>query len=170
MGRRFPSFAERGLGAVGAVLAGGCAAAALDLAYAVTFEGLRGVPPARVLQTVASGLIGPDAYRGGAPVLWLGGVLHLGLSVGAAAAYVGASRRWRLLRTNPVELGTAYGVVWFAFMNLVVVPLSATPWSPRTDLLTFASGLASHTLFFGVPIALFAGLVPARAARPEARA
>lgn len=44
-----------------AILWGGLVAGLIDITYAVGFSAMRGVPPARILQSVASGLLGSPA-------------------------------------------------------------------------------------------------------------
>ena len=51
-----------------AVLVGGSIAGALDILFAISFAGYNGVPPADLLQTVASGLLGNAAFSGGIPI------------------------------------------------------------------------------------------------------
>ena len=136
-----------------AILAGGLAAGALDITAAMVIYGLRGVPPIRVLQSVASGLLGTDAFRGGLATAALGTALHFFIATTAAAVYYAASRRLTVLVRRPVRWGLLYGVAVYLFMNLVVLPLSAVPKRP------FAVGMAAiilvvHMLFVGLPIAL----------------
>ena len=47
------------------VVLGGAAAGVLDIAAAFALRGAFGVPPVRVLQGIASGLLGPPASQGG---------------------------------------------------------------------------------------------------------
>ena len=69
-----------------ALLAGG-----LDLIYAFGVNGANHVPPVRVLQYIASGLIGPAAFQGGAATAALRGLVHFGLwGLFAASAVLGA--------------------------------------------------------------------------------
>ncbi len=70
---------------------GGVLAGALDITYAIVFNYVRsGVPPVRILQSVASGLLGRAAYSGGAGTAGLGLALHFFIALTAAAC---ASRR-----------------------------------------------------------------------------
>ena len=55
-----------------AVLVGGSIAGTLDILFAISFAGYNGVPPAGLLQTVASGLLGNAAFSGGIPIAALG--------------------------------------------------------------------------------------------------
>ncbi|HEY6644637.1 hypothetical protein [Povalibacter sp.] len=76
-----------------AVLVGGSIAGALDIAFAISFADFNGVPPDRLLQTVASGVLGESAYAGGAAAAALGLGLHFFMSYMMAGAYVLASGR-----------------------------------------------------------------------------
>jgi hypothetical protein len=51
--------------ALPAILAGGLIAGALDLTYALAFYGSRGTKPIRIPQSIASGLLGTEAYQEG---------------------------------------------------------------------------------------------------------
>jgi hypothetical protein len=136
-----------------AALWGGAVAGVLDLAAAMVLYGLRGARPMRVLQAIASGLLGAAAFRGGTATAALGCALHFLIALVAAAVYVGASRGLPVLIRRPVLSGLFYGVVVYFVMNWIVVPLSAIPRSP------FRPGMAAtlvviHMLFVGLPIAL----------------
>lgn len=50
------------LSSLWAVLTGGFVAGLLDIIFAISFAGYSGVPPVRLLQTVASGLFGDAAF------------------------------------------------------------------------------------------------------------
>src|SRR5688500_16360392 len=110
-----------------AVLVGGLVAGLIDISYAVGFSAYRGVPPTRILQSVASGLLGSPAYQGGASTAALGLLLHFLLMLIIAAIFYFASTRLRFLVHRPVLWGALYGVVVYWVMNLVVLPLSAFP-------------------------------------------
>lgn len=140
-----------------AVATGGLIAGALDISYAIIFSNLRsGVSPMRLLQSVASGLAGRQAYAGGVTMAALGLGLHFFIALSMATAYVLAARSVPVLVRRPIVCGAAYGVLLYAFMNLVVIPLSRVP--PRTSfpLVVLVSGLLVHMFFIGVPIALAA--------------
>lgn len=147
-----------------AIALGGLVAGALDITYAITFWAVKGVPAERVLQSVASGLLGRDAYAGGAPIAALGLLLHFLIAAAMAAAYVVASRRLRALVERPIVFGALYGLLLYAIMNYVVLPLSAFPGAGQFSWPSLIGGLCAHTLLVGIPIALFAR----RALRPPA--
>jgi hypothetical protein len=138
------------------VLAGGLTAGAFDIAYACTFWAIkRGVPARRVFQSVAAGLLGPAAFDGGASTAALGLLLHFFIAVTMAFTYYFVATRWRALVERPVALGAAYGVLLYAIMNYVVIPLSRARPAP-VDAVWISLSILVHMLLIGVPIALFA--------------
>lgn len=136
---------------------GGLIGGVLDISDALVFYGIRGVPPERLLQNIARGLLGTQAMQGGWATATLGLGLHFLIAFTAAAVYYSASRKLRLLRERPIVSGLLYGLAVFFFMNMVVVPLSAIHRSP-TALLAFnvvsANAVLALMLFIGLPIAL----------------
>lgn len=139
------------------ILIAGCVAGFLDIMYAITVWAFKGVSPLRILQSVAGGLMGRDAWTGGLPTAILGAVAHFGISIGAAAVFYWVATRWRLLTDRPLLSGICYGFGFYLFMQYVVLPLSAAPgggggnW--RLDWMLVGS-LFAHTILFGTPIAL----------------
>ncbi len=86
----------------------------LDITSAFILFGLKGATPVRILQSIASGLLGPASFNGGAATAILGGILHFVIAFGAASTFYLASRRLRLLTQRPVISGLAFGVVVYA--------------------------------------------------------
>jgi uncharacterized membrane protein YagU involved in acid resistance len=136
-----------------AILVGGLFAGAFDITYAVVFSAFRGVAPMRILQSVASGLLGAPAYDGGIPTAALGLLLHFLMALLIASIYYLASRRLPLLSRHAVVCGALFGAGVYAVMNLVVLPLSAFTGKPNFTLTGIATGLFVHMFLFGVPIA-----------------
>ena len=140
------------------ILIGGLIAGVLDITYAFVFSYLRsGRNPAFVLQSVASGALGGDAFQGGAKAAALGLGFHFVIALAAAAIYVLASRALPFMTTHPIFSGIIYGLCVFAFMYCVVLRVSAIrattwPWSlPKSVLI---GGLLIHMFGIGLPIAL----------------
>jgi len=138
------------------VLTGGAIAGAIDITYAIVFSGLRGVSATRVLQSVASGLLGAPAYQGGTSTAVLGLCLHFLIALSAAAIFYLASGWIVFLTRQAVVSGILYGVVIYAVMNFVVLPLSAFPQKVRFPPLVLATGLLVHMFGIGLPMALAA--------------
>jgi hypothetical protein len=136
---------------------GGLIGGVLDISDALLFYGLRGVPPERLLQGIASGLLGARALKGGWPAAAVGLGLHFLIAFTAATVYYAASRKFQMLRERPIVSGLLYGIVVFLFMNMIVVPLSAIHRSP-TAMLTFnlasVNAVLALMLFIGLPIAI----------------
>ncbi|MBW8304256.1 MAG: hypothetical protein K0M78_10005 [Brevundimonas sp.] len=111
------------------------------------------VPARVVLQSVASGLLGPAAFRGGWTTAWLGLAAHFAIMLVIAAIFVAAAAAIPTLRRFWIPVGVAFGVaVWLA-MTFVVVPMSASPLTPPADLTAALKPIAIHILFVGLPIA-----------------
>ena len=136
------------------IVVGGLIAGAIDITYAIGFSAYRGVAPTRLLQSVASGLLGSAAFDGGVPIAALGLFIHFCIAFLVAAIFYIASRRLDWLTRQAVIAGLLYGIVVYAVMNLIVLPLSATPPRRSFPLVVLATGLAVHMFGIGLPIAL----------------
>lgn len=137
-----------------AVLYGGLVAGALDLAYALVANGMRGIEPVRLLQSISSGLLGTAAYDHGAASASLGVLLHFLIMFVIAWIYYVASRRLPLLKQRPIVPGLLYGVAVYVVMNFVVLPLSAFPHQLAYTPASVVVGGAAMLFCVGVPIAL----------------
>ena len=144
----------RQFSAVSAILIGGAIAGACDITYAITFWAFRGVSATRVLQSVASGLLGAPAFNRGLTTAGLGLVLHFFIAFSAATIFYLAAKVLPILTRRAVLFGILYGLAIFAVMNLVVLPLSAFPRKVTFPLLATTTGLAVHMFLIGLPIAL----------------
>jgi hypothetical protein len=138
-----------------ALLYGTLVVGILDLADAFVFFGLRGARPIRILQSIASGLLGRDAFSGGLGTAVLGAALHFFIAFMVVATFFLASRRIPILRRSPVWSGVIYGIAVYLVMNLVVLPLSAAGRGSFSWPVV-ANGLIIHMLGVGLPTSLFA--------------
>ena len=147
---------DRSSGRGQAIVAGGLAVAVLDALDAlVAYKLAYGMSPLAIYQFVASGMLGPGAYAGGAATALVGLAVHLLIAFTAATVFVLASERFPTLRGNAVGWGLAFGVAVFGVMSFVVIPLSRIPASvPSLPLLV--NGVVGHALLVGLPIALAA--------------
>jgi uncharacterized membrane protein YagU involved in acid resistance len=146
------------------VFAGGLLAGTLDILYACVFWAAKAdLPPSRILQSVAAGLLGEASFEGGTATAALGLFLHLLIAATMAVTYYLAARRWPVLARRPVPLGVAYGLLLYVVMNYIVVPLSAADSGSR-DPLWIGLTVAVHAFLIGLPIAWFASRAIARAA------
>ena len=136
------------------VLVGGLIAGVLDITYACVYSSFYGRSPLWVLQSVASGLLGAKAFDGGIPTGALGLLLHFFIAVSAAGVYAAAAWRFPILREKAVASGAVFGVLFYLFMNFVVLPLSAFPLKISYRPPVLARGFLVHIFLIGIPIAL----------------
>ena len=141
--------APSSLGKRSALLAigvGGLIAGTVDLLQACILFGWD-IPLA-----IAAGLLGRQAFQGGAGTYVLGVFLHFFIALSAAAVYYGASRRWRFLVDYPLVCGLFFGGAVQEVMNLVVLPLSGLHARGPYTLHDLILGLLVHMVVIGLPI------------------
>jgi len=138
--------------AIQAIAWGGLLAGVMDISAAFVTWGVRGVSPVRILQSIASGLLGANAYQGGLATAALGAALHLLIATTAAAVYFLASRKLSFLTQRAVTWGMLYGVTVYVFMYFVVLPLAGI--KSRFTLSAVAIAVITHIVCVGLPISL----------------
>jgi uncharacterized membrane protein YagU involved in acid resistance len=127
----------------------------LDGLDAVVFFGLRGAQPIRIFQSIASGLLGRQAFAGGLATAALGLALHFFIAFTIVAVFLVASRRIPALVRAPLVSGILYGLAVYFVMNYIVLPLSAvTPG--RFVWPVFINGILIHMFGVGLPASLVA--------------
>jgi len=142
------------------ILIGGLIAGTFDITYACVFFGIRNhVRPTRILQSVARGALGQQAFQGGLKTAALGLFFHFLIALTAAAIYVFASRVLRFMITHAVVCGILYGACVYFFMYGIVMRFSAIhsttlPWVYPWAVLI--PNLLIHMFGIGLPIALVA--------------
>jgi hypothetical protein len=138
--------ATRKSSALLAIAAGGGIAGTLDLLQACILFG-RDIPLA-----IAAGLLGPQAFQGGAGTYALGVLLHFFIGFSAAAVYYGTSRKLRFMTEHPLVCGLFFGAAVEEVMSLVVLPLSALHARGPYTLHDLILGLLVHMVVVGLPI------------------
>jgi hypothetical protein len=130
----------------------GLACGVLDISCTLTLNWLKGTAPMRLLQAVASGVLGPKSFAGGRGTAALGLGVHFFIAFAVSAVYYFASREIGALNEHPVVCGLLYGVAVHLVMTFVVLPLSSLkrPFSMQV----FATQFGVHMLFVGLPISL----------------
>lgn len=137
------------------ILQAGLLAGFLDGLDAALFIGVaRRIPPSRVFQFIASGLLGVSSFRGGWATAALGVALHFLIAISAAAVFYAISLKLPMLARKPVLWGPVYGVGVFLVMHYLVVPLSAAPKQPPAAAADLLNLIISHIFFVGLPIAV----------------
>ena len=135
------------------LLLGGLLCGILDISSAIIISLLRHASPARMLQGIASGLLGPRSFQGGSATAALGLVLHFFIAFSAATVFFLASRRLAFLTRRPVISGLLYGICVYIVMYWIVVPLSAIHRHP-TSLAQIPLPVIVHMFCVGLPISL----------------
>lgn len=138
--------------AIQAIAWGGLLAGVMDISAAFVTWGVRGVSPVRILQSIASGLLGANAYQGGLATAALGAALHFLIATTAAAVYFLASRKLSFLTQRAVTWGMLYGVTVYLFMYFVVLPLAGI--KSRFTISAVAIAVITHIVCVGLPISL----------------
>ena len=125
----------------------------MDITAAFVTAGLRGASPTRVLQYVASGLLGPGSFQGGAASAALGLLVHFLIAFSATTVFYLVSRKMAFLTRQVLVAGVLYGVAVYLVMYWVVTPLSAVRRGPFSWNATIVAVL-THIFCVGLPIAL----------------
>ncbi len=135
-----------------AIACGGLLAGVMDISAAFVTWGVRGVSPVGILQSIASGLLGANAYQGGLATATLGAALHFLIATTATAVYYLASRKLTFLLQRAVLWGVLYGVTVYLFMYFVVLPLAGI--KSRFTLSAVVIAVMTHMVCVGLPISL----------------
>lgn len=142
------SAAIRKRNALLAIAVGGGIAGALDLTQASILFG------ARVPLVIAAGLLGGQAFQGGAGTYALGILLHFFIACSATAIYYAASRRLDFMTEHWLVCGLFFGIAVELVMSYVVLPLSALHARGPNTLHDVILGLVVHAIIVGLPISL----------------
>jgi hypothetical protein len=136
-----------------AIISAGTICGVMDITAAFLVYGTMGAKPLRILQGIAGGVLGPDAYKGGIPAAVLGLALHFIIAFGAATVFYIASRGLRFLVDHVILSGALYGIAVYFFMQRVVIPFSRATRGPFS-LKFMIIGVTIHIFCVGLPIAL----------------
>ena len=129
-----------------AIAVGGGIAGTLDLLQACILFGWD------IPLVIAGGLLGRQAFQGGAGTYVLGVALHFFIACSAAAVYYRASRRLGFMKDHPLVCGLFFGAAVEEVMRLVVLPLSALHSRGPYKLHDLILGLLVHMVVVGLPI------------------
>ena len=140
--------------ALPAIVAAGLICGAMDISAAFLLAWFpTHYPPKRLLQGIASGLLGSASFQHGWATAALGLVFHFLIAFTAAAVFYAASRRLAALIDHPWLAGVAYALVVYGFMYWIVIPLSRLHRRPVT-LSSSMTAVVIHIICVGLPISL----------------
>jgi hypothetical protein len=127
----------------------------LDISDAFIFYGLRGVTPTRILQGIASGVLGRNAFSMGHRSALLGLFFHFFIAFSATTVFLLAARKLPLA-SHPWLYGTLFGIALYLVMNYIVLPLSRIGLRPTPPLIPLINGVAALVFCIGIPLAFLA--------------
>lgn len=131
-------------------------AGTLDIADAAVYTVVRGGSPVRMLRGIAFALVGPAARTGGAWAPWLGLAIHFAIALVWTAVFFVLARPISALRRHAVLSGAMYGLIVYAVMNFVVLPMTHIGRGPLPHGFGLINGVLALVLLLGIPVALFA--------------
>jgi hypothetical protein len=144
---------EKKLHAASVIFLAGLACGILDITAAFLTWISRGVRPFRLLQAIASGLLGVAAFHGGWPTAILGAALHFFIAFTVATVFYVASRKLQFMTERPVFSGFAFGISVYMVMYWLVMPLSRLTPMPFSLSRTLIA-IVTHMFCVGLPISL----------------
>ena len=124
----------------------------LDITSAFVIAEIKGTGSIRMLQGIASGLLGLRSFEGGLLTAGLGLAIHFFIAFTAATLFYLISRRFRLLIEHAIVAGFLYGIAVYLFMYWVVIRLvfpNAHPSFSRD-----VTAVLVHMFLIGLPISL----------------
>jgi hypothetical protein len=129
-------------------------AGTLDILFAMVLTVAFGREIPGMLRYVASGPF-PAATDMGTSGAILGLLVHFALMAVMAAVLMVYLSRKPVYLNRPMLVGIIYGLITYAVMNLIVVPLRfGTPLPPQP--LSITTQLFAHIVLVGIPMALVA--------------
>jgi hypothetical protein len=147
-----PPIAAHHSDAIPAIFFAGLLCGVLDITAAFVTWALQGVPPARILQGIAAGLLGPESFKGRMATAALGGALHFLIAFSAAAVFYAASRKIDFMTERPILSGALYGVCVYLVMYWIVMPLSR--FHSTQTIMRSIIAIVTHIICVGLPISL----------------
>ena len=124
----------------------------LDITSAVGIAQIKGTGSIRMLQGIASGLLGKRSFEGGLLTAGLGLSIHFFIAFTAATLFYLASRKFKFLIEHAIVAGLVYGIVVYLFMYWVVIRLVFPNAHP--SLSRDVTAVLVHMFLIGLPISL----------------
>jgi hypothetical protein len=130
----------------------GLIAGILDITSAFVIAEIKRTGSIRMLQGIASGLLGRRSFEGGMATAGLGLGIHFLIAFTAAAVFYAASRKFSSLIQHFIVSGVFYGIAVYIFMYWIVMPL-AFP-TARHSTSRDVTAVIVHIVLIGLPISL----------------
>jgi hypothetical protein len=129
-----------------------------DISYAIITWGpvFGKVTAGQLLRGIASTIMGKDALAGGTSIALIGLAMHFGISLAWTVIYFLIYPYIPFLSRNKWVSGMLYGVVVWALMGMVIVPLvTGRAWHYNT--IPVLKNIAPMIILFGPAIAFIVG-------------
>jgi hypothetical protein len=136
----------------------GVLTAIVDGLFASVSSLFYGSTPARVFQGVASTVLGPESFQGGARTALIGVAMHIAVAFWWSALFLEIVRRAPSIRrmlqspAGPLKIASAYGPFVWLVMSLAVIPLLVR--RPPAITTRWWIQLLGHIPFVGFPIVI----------------
>ncbi|CAN5803476.1 hypothetical protein BH18ACI5_BH18ACI5_05680 [soil metagenome] len=136
----------------------GLLTAVIDGLFACVSSLFYGSTPTRVFQGVASTLLGPEAFQGGARTALFGVAMHVAVAFWWSAVFLVIVMRWSWIRRalqspgGRPSLASVYGPSIWLVMSLAVIPLLVH--RPPSITVRWWIQLLGHIPFVGLPIVI----------------
>ena len=130
-------------------------AGTLDISSALIWVAIRGKNPVSVFNYIASAVFGQEAFTGGTSMIIIGFLFHYLIAlIFSVALFLLYPFIHRFIR-NKFLAGILFGLVNWAIMTLIVVPLTRIPARPF-NLTNAAINIVILMLAIGIPVSLIA--------------
>ena len=130
----------------------GLIAGILDITSAFVIAGIKGTGSIRMLQGIASGLLGQRSFEGGMATAGLGLGIHFLIALPRQRCFTPPAGNCSSLTQHAVVSGLLYGIAVYIFMYWIVVPL-AFP-TAHHSMSRDVTAVIIHIVLIGLPIAL----------------
>jgi hypothetical protein len=127
----------------------------LDITSAFVIATLKGTGSIRMLQGIASGLLGPRSFDGGLATAGFGLAIHFFIALVVVSVFYVASRKINFLTRQPFLSGLVYGIAVYLFMYWIVIRLVFPNAHP--SLSRDVTAVIIHITLIGLPTALVIG-------------
>jgi hypothetical protein len=135
----------------------------LDITSAFVIAEIKGTGSIRMLQGIASGLLGARSFEGGLVTAGLGLAIHFFIAFTAATLFYLISGKFSFLIEHAIVAGLLYGIAVYLVMYWVVIRLvfpNAHPSFSRD-----VTAVLVHMFLIGLPISL----IVSRCSKKQAR-
>jgi hypothetical protein len=111
-------------------------------------------PLSSVYQYIASGVVGVSAFEGGTADALLGVFFHYVVALVVTGIFILSAEQIPLLRQNAIPASLVYGLGVYFVMDMIVIPLSATPDLPPYTTGRMIINYLEHALVVGLPLGI----------------